>query len=120
MPSRTSSRTRHDTLVWLQPDAPAKPPVGAACNGCGVCCSWAPCPVGMLISRRRQGACAALVWQAEAGCYRCGLLSAPARRWPGWPRWAHAAVHRWARRWIAAGQGCDCALDACAPSAGPV
>ena len=49
-------------VVWLQPSAPPKPAEGAPCNGCGLCCLAEPCPLGMLVSRRRTGACTALRW----------------------------------------------------------
>lgn len=139
--------------IRLHVDAPPKPAFGAACNGCGVCCTLEPCPIGMIWSRRRHGACSALVWvEAEAaspgegasrrdvpdadagavdgarasegvderpatpGHYRCGLLLRPSRR-----RHDRGAVQvsmaaRWVdrilRRWIAAGQGCDCDVEA--------
>ena len=51
-------------VIYLQPEAPPKPALGAACNGCGVCCAWQPCPLGVLVSGRRQGACRALWWSA--------------------------------------------------------
>lgn len=98
-------------VIWLQPLAPAKPALGAACNGCGVCCSWQPCPVGMLLSRRRQGACTALLWQDRPRHYRCALVDGARQRWPALPRWAEAALRRLARRWIAAGAGCDSTLQ---------
>lgn len=81
------------------------PAPGAACNGCGVCCAYAPCPAGMLLSRRRRGACTALLW--DGGRYRCGLLARPRRFVPWLPaRW----TQRLAARWIAAGRGCDASL----------
>lgn len=95
-------------VILLQTDAPAKPRAGAACNGCGVCCAAEPCPMGRLLSRRADGACVALEWQAAAGRYTCGVMDDP-KRWlrvlP--PRWARAL----ASRWIAAGAGCDCELE---------
>ncbi|RYF67964.1 MAG: hypothetical protein EOO29_36015, partial [Comamonadaceae bacterium] len=57
-------------VIHLQPDAPTKPAFGQPCNGCGVCCASEPCPAGVLVSRRRHGACAALVWAAGDGLYR--------------------------------------------------
>ena len=99
------------TVIHLQPLAPAKPDAGAACNGCGVCCTWQPCPLGVLVTGRRHGACDALHWDATARQYRCAMVSGPQRLWPGLP----AAPGRWlqalARRWIAAGAGCDCDAD---------
>jgi hypothetical protein len=95
--------------IHIHPEAPPKPAVGAACNGCGVCCLAEPCPVGMLVSRRRHGACAALLWSDERSRYLCGVASDPARFMA--PRWLAALAGRFALRWIAAGQGCDCDLE---------
>jgi hypothetical protein len=81
------------TTIRIRPQAPDKPALGQACNGCGVCCMAEPCPLGALISLRRRGACKALRW--DEGRYRCG-----AARWPG-------LLGALARRWIAAGRGCD-------------
>lgn len=100
----------HHQVIQIHPEAPPKPAVGAPCNGCGVCCLAEPCPVGMLVSRRRTGACDALVWSDEDGLYRCGLLVQPDRFAAGrWLRWnpLRRLWLRWARRVIAAGRGCD-------------
>ena len=35
-------------VVHWHPEAPPKPPEGAPCNGCGLCCLAEPCPLGML------------------------------------------------------------------------
>lgn len=97
--------------IHLHPAAPPKPPVGAACNGCGVCCTVAPCPIGMLISRRRSGRCKALVWQDEAARYVCGVLTGSEQlggnRWPG----LRQIVRGWAARSISAGSGCDADIE---------
>jgi hypothetical protein len=74
-----------------------------------VCCLVEPCPVGMLISRRRHGACTALHWDETGSRYRCGLLAAPESFIR--PRWLARGVARLARRMIAAGQGCDSDLS---------
>lgn len=96
-------------VVLLHRDAPPKPAPGAACNGCGVCCAHEPCPLGMLLSRRRRGACAALQWSDAEGRYACGALAEPTR----WLPWLSARPARaLARRWIAAGRGCDSTLEA--------
>jgi hypothetical protein len=101
----------HHRVIHLHLDAPAKPAPGAGCNGCGVCCGSEPCPVGVLVSRRTQGACAALVWRDEAGAYRCGLVEQPAAHLPRALAWAAPLLGRLARRLIAAGIGCDCSLE---------
>ncbi len=97
-------------VILLHADAPPKPPAGAACNGCGVCCAAEPCPLGALLSRRRRGACRALLWEAEGrGRYRCGVVAAPRRFVP----WLPAAwTRRLALRWISSASGCDCTLEA--------
>jgi hypothetical protein len=91
-------------VILLHPDAPRKPRVADPCNGCGACCAAEPCPLGVLISRRRTGSCAALAWDDASGRYRCGAASAPERHLPWLPAsWAR----RLALRWISAGSGCD-------------
>ncbi len=96
------------TLIYLHPAAPAKPAVGAACNGCGLCCAWQPCPLGVLISGRRHGACDALRWDDGAQRYHCAMVSQPSDLWPGLPAALGRPLQALARRWIAAGAGCDC------------
>lgn len=104
--------TSRPHVIYLQPEAPPKPAEGAPCNGCGVCCAVAPCPLGVVVSRRRTGACVALRWSAGDGRYWCGMVADPAAvvgaRW----RWSGPLLRRLARRWIAAGIGCDAALVA--------
>ena len=91
-------------VIHIHAQAPAKPAEGLACNGCGVCCAAAPCPLGIWVSRRVRGACAALEWSAEQTRYRCGVVTEPAR----WLPWVPAALaRRWVLRWIAAADGCD-------------
>ncbi|WP_288842250.1 hypothetical protein [uncultured Deefgea sp.] len=99
--------TSQHQIIHLHPLAPTKPAVGAVCNGCGVCCAAEPCPVGVLISRKRRGRCAALVWDEAQHRYWCGMLLKPARYLPvNWP-WLNRRISRWAQRSIAAGLGCD-------------
>jgi hypothetical protein len=98
-------------VIHIHPDAPLKPTLGDACNGCGVCCLAEPCPLGQVISRKRSGACDALRWSDGDGLYRCGVLSDTEAllglRW----RWAAPLLRRLARRWIAAGVGCDATVE---------
>lgn len=106
-------------LILIQADAPAKPVTGTPCNGCGVCCLLEPCPLGMVLSARRHGACAAVRWHDELRQYRCGalcdpldvlqkVLPRPLRRLA--PCLTPGLV-RLAARWIAAGEGCDSRVE---------
>ena len=97
-------------IIRLHPDAPPKPAETAPCNGCGVCCAAEPCPIGVLVSGRRSGACAALAWHDGAGLYRCGLVGAPRSVLPWLPAALAPVVSRLARRWISAASGCDSSL----------
>ena len=98
-------------VIYLHTSAPAKPAVGAACNGCGVCCAWQPCPLGVLVTGRRHGQCAALRWDDGASHYRCAMVQAPESVWPALPRLVRPALRRLAQRWIAAGVGCDADME---------
>ncbi len=99
-------------MIHLHVDAPAKPAEGDACNGCGLCCAAEPCPLGVLVSRRRRGACRALQWSDSAGRYHCGLVSDPVSVLPWLPPVLAPRVAHLARRWIAAATGCDATLVA--------
>lgn len=104
------SASKSPATIWLQPSAPVKPAVGAPCNGCGLCCLAEPCPLGVLVSRRRTGACVALQWSDGQQRYLCGMVADPGGV-TGWTHpWAVRAVSALARRWIASGTGCDADL----------
>lgn len=111
------SKSRQTILI--HPDATLKPAPGAPCNGCGVCCLLEPCPLGVVLSGRRHGACVALRWKAGPQQYRCGALSEPSdvlmQVLPGAlgrlaPLMAPGLM-RLAGRWISAGQGCDSTVE---------
>lgn len=105
-------------VVHQHIDAPAKPALGEPCNGCGVCCLLEPCPLGVVISGHRTGACAAVVWSDDMRRYQCGMLLQPAvvlaTRWPHGPQGVYKLLGwllgRCAPRWISAGSGCDADL----------
>jgi hypothetical protein len=98
-------------VIRLHPAAPEKPPMNETCNGCGVCCASEPCPLGVVVSLRRTGACDALVWNAQDARYRCGLIDQPAAHLPRVVGWAAPLLARSARRYISAGSGCDCNIE---------
>lgn len=99
-------------FIEVHPDAPRKPAEGTPCNGCGVCCLAEPCPLGMILTRRRRGPCMLLEWDGSARNYRCGAL----RTAVAWrPRWVSRLAGGLVRRWIGAGVGCDASLDTHGP-----
>lgn len=114
--------------LHVESGAPAKPGWGSPCNGCGICCLAEPCPLGMVLTGRRRGRCAALRWTEEAQRYQCGALTDPAgvlRAGPvPWPGYVLNLLARWlpklAYRWVAVGTGCDCDLDVAVQVATPV
>ncbi len=95
-----------ERIIELHAEAPAKPAIGAPCNGCGVCCALETCPLAMLRFLKRCGPCPALEWSAEEGRYACGLLIRPGRYLP-LPAGMHSRARRFFARSIAAGKGCD-------------
>lgn len=107
-------------VIWIHPQARSKPAVGAPCNACGVCCLLEPCPLGVVLSGKRQGACAALRWLPQERQYRCGAVMAPKevlqhalpRPLQAMARPLATVLAPLARRWIAAGQGCDSTVQA--------
>jgi hypothetical protein len=101
-------RSNNAAEIVLHAAVPAKPAVGAPCNGCGVCCALAPCPLSRVLLGHRHGACPALSWQDEGPRYVCGLVMAPDAHLPWLPRVFAPLASRLARRWISAGSGCDC------------
>ena len=108
------SRVSHSPdwqVIYVHPAAPAKPPEGTPCNGCGLCCLLEPCPLGMLVSRRRSGTCVALRWSDVDQRYFCGILSDPCGVTGLTQPWALRGLAALSRRWIAAGVGCDAPLQ---------
>lgn len=110
-------------IILIHRDALPKPVTGAPCNGCGVCCLLEPCPLGVILSVRRRGACAAVRWHDELHQYRCGALCDPLdvlRHVLPQPLrllapWLSPGLVGLAKRWIAAGEGCDSSVEMTAP-----
>jgi hypothetical protein len=106
-------------VIPIHPQAPGKVAEGVACNGCGVCCLFEPCPLGILLFRSRTGACRALHWDDTLVQYRCGAVVAPRNvlvlALPDRTSWLAGVLapllRRAGLRWIAAGSGCDSSLE---------
>lgn len=105
--------------IRIHPQAPQKPVEGMPCNGCGVCCLSEPCPLGVLLSGRRHGACQALRWSESSLLYRCGAIMESRdvldQAMPLWLRpialWLSPLMARLVKRGVAAGVGCDSTLE---------
>lgn len=115
--------SKNHQVIHIHRNAAPKPLPGAPCNGCGLCCLLEPCPLGVILSRRRRGACVAVRWHDDVQQYRCGALCEPVavlqrvvparlqRLSPRLTAGLAPVLARWARRWIAVGQGCDSSLQ---------
>ena len=103
-------------LIHIHVHAPPKPLQGEGCNGCGVCCLLEPCPLGVLLTQARHGACVAVQWDDTALHYRCSAVTAPRavldHDLPAWLHgvapWGEKVLSVLAPRWISQGTGCDC------------
>lgn len=100
-----------EQILHLHPAAPEKPAFGQSCNGCGVCCALNTCPVARLRFLQAAGPCPALEWSAPELRYHCGLLVRPSHYFGWLAAGSEALARRLLRRWIAAGQGCDCSAE---------
>lgn len=98
-------------FIEIHPEAPNKPSEGSPCNGCGVCCLTETCPIARISFRQSHGPCPALLWSTDEKRYFCGLLSRTHAYLPWLPDVLQKPVRKILRRWIAAGQGCDCTAE---------
>lgn len=96
-----------ETVIYIHREAPPKPLMGDACNGCGVCCAAEPCPVSRLFLKRETQSCKALEWHAPHGRYFCGMVLKPKNYLPWLPNRLSNFASRCFKRWIAADWKCD-------------
>jgi len=96
--------------IHLHRKAPAKPNLGATCNGCGVCCLVETCPAGLILFRQKRGPCPALRWNEPETRYDCGFVTVPQQYLRGLPAIFVTPTQALFRRWIASGKGCDCSF----------
>jgi len=94
-------------IISINALAPDKPVVGQPCNGCGVCCAAAPCPVSLALLPQKQQTCVALQWSDHQRRYFCGMVVSPNDYLTWLPASLNQAASRIFKRWIAAGQACD-------------
>ncbi len=93
--------------LQMEKDAPPRPKFGEPCNGCGLCCAYAPCPMAEFYLWQLKGWCRALEWHAGEKRYLCGLVAAPDRHIWYIPRFLRNAAGRYFSRGVARGSGCD-------------
>lgn len=90
--------------------AARKPPHGAACNRCGVCCMATLCPLGQALFKGEAGPCPALVPTVDG--YGCGVVADPARYRPARALSKGAgALRAAAALLIGSGTGCDARIN---------
>jgi hypothetical protein len=96
-----------EQVILIRADSPAKPTLGATCNGCGVCCAAEPCPVSLAFLWPHQTPCKALVWSETDKRYFCGMVIKPSKFLVWLPKFADKFASRLFKRWISANQACD-------------
>jgi hypothetical protein len=87
-----------------------KPPHGAPCNRCGLCCKAIVCPFGAVLFKRQQGPCPAL--EETATGFACGVIVHP-MEYARAQTLIHGAetMRQAALLLIGAGDGCDMVVD---------
>lgn len=79
-----------------------KPPHGAPCNRCGLCCFMSTCELGALLFGRAEGPCPALLVDDVTGLSACGVVTSPSLT---------EAARAAAKMIIWAGLGCDARIS---------
>jgi len=89
-----------------------KPPHGAPCNQCGLCCQASRCPLAQFVFKLPEiGRCPALSYDAD-GLSVCGLVAEPQTHAPFVVmRWGIEVVRTAARHLIGSGLGCDARIN---------
>ena len=83
-----------------------KPRYGDPCNGCGMCCQEAPCPLGKIIFDQFQGPCPAI--ELDGDKVTCGLVANPiAYNFAGVLEYGNEATSQAAALLVGTGVGCD-------------
>jgi hypothetical protein len=87
-------------------DFARKPPHGAPCNRCGVCCMVALCDLGQILFGQKLGRCPALERESPE-TYRCGVVRDPATYSIRTAIYGEERMRQAAKLIIYAGDGCD-------------
>jgi hypothetical protein len=83
---------------------PPKPPEGASCNGCGLCCAVALCPLAIEFIADAAPPCPAM--EFADGRFWCGLARRPSRYF-GIPRSGDRLIRALVHAALSIGEGCD-------------
>ena len=83
---------------------PAKPPFGAQCNGCGICCAIQPCKLAVDLLGATVGPCSAM--EFDAGRFWCGLVRSPGR-YLNTPEFGNELLSETIARSLGVSKGCD-------------
>jgi hypothetical protein len=92
-------------------DLPRKPLPGKPCNGCGLCCHLARCPVSIDLIGEGDGPCPALEY--SDGRYWCGIVLHPRKyvaQIPEAARLSDAQLQVCIGHLMNFGYGCDCTM----------
>lgn len=84
-----------------------KPPHGAPCNNCGICCMAALCPLAKHLFGGELGPCPALLM--DDGKSQCGVVANPAAYINS--EEPEAIMREYALEVIGARTGCDCRIN---------
>jgi hypothetical protein len=84
---------------------PAKPPEGADCNGCGLCCVLQLCDLAVEFLKADAAPCPVL--EFAAGRFWCGLARNPSR-YLDIPCFADKFIRPMVHQALSIGEGCDC------------
>lgn len=83
---------------------PRKPPEGAACNGCGLCCAVQLCPLALEFLDAAAAPCPAM--EFADGRFWCGLARRPSRYF-GVPAFSNRMLRPMVHEALSIGEGCD-------------
>jgi hypothetical protein len=85
-------------------ELPGKPHEGEACNGCGLCCAVALCPLAVEFLDEAAAPCPAM--EFSDGRFWCGLLRHPSRYF-GTPGFSDRLIRPMIEAALDIGGGCD-------------